>query len=252
MFQLKSSQNIYQTFKPFYWILKVFGCASYSFNENYQDLNVRLCDKIYTLMWILMYLVFLALSCYWGEQEEIEDSNLIKHGWHKLHLFETIYLVVVLYFNYKNFKVTKMILHAINEFDVMANMENNWHFKLNHTKQRSLVIYFTIGCIFMAFVKILLSIVQLEIFSNNRITSLFFYHLSIEMIALITWQLVFFSYQIKVRYEIYVKNFIRLNLKEYQQNYKIMRVIDKYYNYHTILNKALQDINSIYTVQVII
>ena len=250
MFQLKSSSNIYQSFKPFYWILKVFGFASYRLDERNQVLNVRICDKMYTFMWIVIYLFIVVLNCYWGEQEPAEDSILVRHGWHKLYIFETTFVAIAIFFNYKNFEITKVILQTLNEFDVLANMEVCWNFKLNHTEQRSLVIYFTIGCIFMATVKIPLSIGIANDLSYFRITIIFLYHLSIEMIALITWQLVFFSYHVKSRYEIIVKNFMELSYKEFQSTYEIMNLIEKYCHYHALLNKAIKDINSIHSIQV--
>lgn len=250
MFQLKSSSNIYQTFKPFYWILKVFGFASYRLDERNQVLNVRLCDKMYTFMWIVIYLFFVALNSYWGEQEPAEDSILVRHGWHKLYIFETTFVAFAIFCNFINFKITNVILQTLNEFDIMTNMEFNWNFKLNHTKQRSLVIYFTIGCIFMAIVKIPLSIGIADELTYFSITIIFFYHLSIEMIALITWQLVFFSYHVQSRYEIIVENFMKLNLKAYKSKYEIMMLIEKYCHYHTQLVKTIKNINSIHSVQV--
>lgn len=250
MFQLKSSSNIYQTFKPFYWILKVFGFASYRLDERNQILNVRLCDKMYTFMWIVIYLFVVVLNSYWGEQEPAEDSVLVRHGWHKLYIFETIFVAIAIFCNYKNIKTTKVIFQTLNEFDIMTNMEVNWSFKLNHTNQRSLVIYFTFSCIFMAIVKIPLSIGNADELTYFSVTIIFFYHLSIEMIALITWQHVFFSYHVKSRYEIIVDNFLKLSLRECQSKYEIMMLIEKYYHYHALLNKAIKNINSMHSVQV--
>lgn len=250
MFQLNPSPNIYQTFKPFYWILKVFGFASYGIDERNQEINTKTCDKILTLMWIVICLVFTVLNICWGEQEPTEDSNIIRHGWHKVYIFETLFVALAIFFNHKNFEVTKRILQTLNEFDVLTNMEFNWNFKLNHIKQRTLVIYFTIGCIFMSIVKIPISLLTTEDFTFIHVSSILCYHLSIEMIALITWQLVFFSYHVKCRYEILVKNFMNLNLKMYKSKWEIMRLIEKFCHYHTLLNKVIGDINSIYAVQV--
>lgn len=250
MFQLKPSPNIYQTFKPFYWILKVFGFACYGIDERNREIKMKICDKIFTFLWIVIYLIFTVLNIYWGEQEPTEDSNIIRHGWHKVYIFETLFVVLAIFFNCKNFKITRRILQTFNEFDVLTNMEFNWNFKLNPRKQRSLVIYFTIGCILMSIVKIPLSMLTTEDFTFIHVSSILCYHLSIEMIALITWQLVFFSYHVKCRYEILVKNFMELDLKMYQSKCEIMKLIEKFCHYHTLLNKVIGDLNSIYAVQV--
>ena len=94
-----NSKNIFETFAPFYYVLKLFGFASFNLQGKF---SAKKLNAIYIVLSFVWYLLLFLINLYWGHQEpEAEKSLLTKHRWHKLHLFEMGFLASVVIWNYK-------------------------------------------------------------------------------------------------------------------------------------------------------
>ena len=78
------------------------------------------CDVLLCGTWLVSYLYMLVMNIIWGQQEpEVEKSLLIKHGWHKLYLFEMLLLPVVVVWNVSCRGSIVGCLRLMDQFDLI-------------------------------------------------------------------------------------------------------------------------------------
>lgn len=257
MFVLNSN-NIYQTFAPLHWVLKIFGLAAYQLELNNSRVLKISTNKMYIIIYCTFYISLLTIDLYWGEQEpDAEESLLIRHGWHKLYLIEMICLTIITIVNYKHQDTTIKCLELINEIDKME--EFSWNQSLNHSHQRMICVLFIVGIVFYCFIILTISFIILDLDERDYIhlLSMASNILCSQMIAIIGYQFIFFSGCLKSRFEVLLRNIEEncsfLRRKEILSDMELLKAlqfINNIYVCHTSLNKILKNINSLYSFQV--
>lgn len=243
-----NSKNIFETFAPFYYVLKWFGFGSFNLQGKFSanKLNV-----IYIVLSFLWYLLFFISSLYWGHQEPaVEKSLLVIHGWHKLHLFEMLFLASVVVWNYLKRCEIQRCLKLINLFDVFVEKKFIWFEEINHKKQRLVIVRFLIASTLFSIMKSILSIRVLcpEQRDFVHYVSYFFYILGTEITALLSFQFIFLTYFVNIRLKIFLRMFEE-NFQKCESN--VMEVcIENYVQLYSHLNSTIKSINSSCSIQV--
>lgn len=135
---LTHSTNIYETFSPFSRLLKALGLLSFTVGRSNIFVNEPLLtffDGLSFGLWMTWYLFLFAVNSMWGQQEpEAETSLLVKHGWHKLYLFEMTVLACVVGLNFTKKLTIVECLRLIDQFDlieVTSDYQSTVHPRLN-------------------------------------------------------------------------------------------------------------------------
>ena len=114
------STNIYETFYPLNMVLKFFGFIPFTICRHSSKRPLMTFFQGFLLsFWVLLYLFFFTINLFWGQQEpEYETSLLMKHGWHKLYLFQTLMLACLVIFNLTKRLSIIECLRLIDQFDL--------------------------------------------------------------------------------------------------------------------------------------
>lgn len=143
MLKLLKSTNIYQTFFPFYWMLKIFGFACYDLNLKEKKIEISKVNKLQSFSFILLYLLVVMFMIICGELESsTEESLLVSNSWYFLYISQLGFCVLVVAFNIIYVDTTKTILKTLDDFDELTNHQTDWIFTINHSKHRSCVVFF--------------------------------------------------------------------------------------------------------------
>lgn len=118
---LTHSKNIYDTFLPFKMVLKTFGLVPFTFSHhNKKGPSMTFFERFLLGFWVPWYLFLFTMIAIWGQQEpEAEKSLLIKHGWHKLYMFEMFMLACVAVLNFTNKLSIVDCLRLMDQFDLV-------------------------------------------------------------------------------------------------------------------------------------
>lgn len=118
----KQSTNIYETFYPLNMVLKFFGLIPFTLRRRQSSKRplMTLVDGFLLCFWASLYFFLFAINLMWGQQEpESEKSLLIKHGWHKLYLFQMLLLPCVIVLNFTNKLSIVECLRLMDKFDLV-------------------------------------------------------------------------------------------------------------------------------------
>lgn len=123
------SSNIYETFRPFYIVLKVFGFMTFRVSRrNEKGPSTTFFDGLLLGFWVSSYLFLFTMNMLWGQREpDAESSLLIKHGWHKLYLLEMFVVASVVVFNFIHRNTIVDCLRLIDQFDLV---QVTWYYRL--------------------------------------------------------------------------------------------------------------------------
>ena len=250
MLKLLKSTNIYETFFPFYWMLKIFGFACYNLNLIEMKIKVSKVNKLQSLLFIVVYLLVTSYMIIRGQLESpIEESLLVNNGWFLLYIAQLGFCVLVAAFNMYYVDITKSILKTLDDFDKLTNHQTDWIFTLNHSKHRTYVVVLTI-------INIVLCILKLIVcnFIYGVVNSVEFFYIcgalaGIELTALVSFQFTFFSFCIKSRQEVLLENF-NTNFEDTLMDEGFFIQIDKFSYCSSMLSKVIEQINSSYSIQV--
>lgn len=243
-----NSKNIYETFAPFYYVLKFFGFASFNLQGKF---SAKKWNAIYIVLSFLFYMSWFIMILHLGEQEpEAEKSLLIKYGWHKLHVFEYGVLASVVIWNYKKRIEIEECLYLINHFDILVEKEFNWNKEINHQRQRSMVVIYFIATIVFGVVKFALSfdILYPEQKDLIHLISHLSYVIGTELTALLSFQFIFIIYFVNIRLRIFLNKFEK-NFDNFIPN-ELDISFENFVQLYSILNSTIKSINSSYLIQV--
>lgn len=202
-----NSNNIYQTFAPLHFVLKIFGLAAYQLDLNKSRAIKISKNRIYIFICCLFYIGLLIFNLYWGEQEpDAEVSLLIRHGWHKLRLIQIMCMTIITIINYKNQDITIKCLELINTFDKMKTFSINH--SSNHSKHRKICMFVIVG--YVIYWSIICPTTVL-LYNTDELDYIHFisfasYILCSQMAAIIGYQFIFFTGCLKNRFEVLLKN----------------------------------------------
>lgn len=250
MFIFFKSTSIYQTFFPFYWMLKLFGFACYDLNLEEKKIKISRTNKLQCFSFIFLYLLILIFMFICGEMESsTEESLLVNNGWYFLYIAQIGFSVLIVGCNMYYINVTKSILKTLDDFDILTNHQTNWIFTLNHSKHRSYVVYFSIINVILCIMKFIFCF-----FVYNGLSFVEFLYvvgalLGVELTALVSFQFTFFSFCIKCRQEVLLKNF-KINFEDTLMEARFFIQIDNFSYCYAMLSKVVDKINSSYSIQV--
>lgn len=115
---MMGAMNIYQTFEPFYYVLKIFGFTPYSFKGpiSHGKLETRPYNYAYMALWFCSLIILLTLNI-WVEDNEYSDYIILVKGW-RLGLIGYIFSAIIC-FVYRLIKREYLVqfLDLLNEFD---------------------------------------------------------------------------------------------------------------------------------------
>jgi len=281
-----ASTNIYQTFLPFYMVLKAFGFIPFSIRhgKGTAAVTLTLSDRIALGCWTTFYALLLCLNIVWGQQEpDAEKSMLIKHGWHKLYLLEMATLAYVVLSNFIKRSSIVECLRLMDQFDLckvrkgllidrslylfafrtlclhddfnkhsvyqQQQQQHNATHEINHTVQRSMAIRFISFGFFWLAAKSLISFALLDSTQRDAIhlLSLASYVLSSGLIAVVTFQFNFFSFCLEQRYRVFVENFVDAAAESRFEEDNLIKI---YSIQFTILTKIVERLNGTFSIQV--
>lgn len=118
------STNIYQTFQPFYKVLKILGFFPFTVelsSKQHIRPSTTLFDAGLLGLWISLHSFLFGLNWLLGDQEpEAESSLIVKHGWHKIYLMQTATTLFVVAHNFANRYSIVECLRLMNQFDLVG------------------------------------------------------------------------------------------------------------------------------------
>lgn len=118
------STNIYETFQPFYKVLKFFGFFPFTVelsSKQHIRPSATLFDAGLLGLWISLHSFLFGLNWVLGDQEpEAESSLIVKHGWHKIYLMQTATSLFVVAHNFANRHSIVECLGLMNQFDLVG------------------------------------------------------------------------------------------------------------------------------------
>lgn len=250
MLELLKSTNIYQTFFPFYWILKLFGFACYDLNLKKKKIEISKVNKLQSWLFILMYLLVILFMICCGELESsTEESLLVSNGWYLLYIMQLGFCVLVVAFNMYYVDITKSIFKTLDDFDKLTNHQTEWIFTLNHSKHRTYVIVSIVLHIVLCVFKMIVCRLIYGSLSLVPFLYLVVAVAGIELTALVSFQFTFFSFCIKCRQQVLLKNF-NTNFEDTMLDKRFFIQIDKFSYCSSMLSKVIEKINSSYSIQV--
>ena len=243
-----NSKNIYETFAPFYYVLKLFGFASFNLQGKF---SAKKLNAIYIILSFLLYTSWFMVILHLGHQEpEAEKSLLIKHGWHKLHVFEFGFLSSVVIWNYKKRIEIERCLNLINHFDILIEKKFKMEKEIHHQRQKSTVVGYLIATIIFCIFKFCLSFQILCPDQRDilHLVSHLSYVIGTELTALLSFQFIFMIYFVNVRLKVILSKFEE-NFQNYVPN-ELDISFEHFVQLHSILNSTTKNINSCYLIQV--
>lgn len=268
------STNIYETFQPFYKVLKFFGFFPFTVelsSRQHSRPSTTLFDAALLGLWISLHLFLFGLNWMLGDQEpDAENSLVIKHGWHKIYLTQTATLLFAVIHNFANRHLIVECLRLMNQFDLVGTTSDQQVkysqtfsscfpisfdiFKLqqpdiDHKWHRSLMI----GSLkLLAFWAAFEGTISLLILTDEQkdlphLAALACYILAVSLSALVAHQFVFFTYCIATRFKVLLKN---VEYKTHSQCLMQSGHLEAYQIQYTMLFEAANKVNGTFSSQV--
>lgn len=115
MFQ---SSNIYETFSPFYILLKLLGIVPFQLNLKSGKVSVKWQDVLWIFFYWIFFVALIVLNITFGKRKSAENSTILQNGCHFLlifHLTSSFFIQFVNFFNRKKIGKFFKILHDFDE-----------------------------------------------------------------------------------------------------------------------------------------
>lgn len=133
---LCGSSNIYETVKPFYYSLKLFGLASFQLNCKEKKLTMTFKDYLFLFCSIIFGMVAIYSTFFEIRSYLTEGTSLIENGWKYQYLYQIVITVPIMVFGYIKKKHVERFLRIVNSFDEHIE-HSNWEHKVNHSQEKS-------------------------------------------------------------------------------------------------------------------
>ena len=118
--KLFQSSNIYETFVPFYFLLKLFGIIPFQLNSMSRKVEVKIVDILWTFMYWIFFIILISWNIMYGAREPGETSIIIQNGWHYLILFQITSNFFIQFMNFLRRKDYEDFLKILHNFDQMV------------------------------------------------------------------------------------------------------------------------------------
>lgn len=258
------STNIYESFLPFSNVLWLFGFMSLTPRRQAETTMITtLLDRFLIGFWVFLYVLQIALISLWGQQEpETEKSLLIKHGWHKLYIFELFFLVWAIRLNFiHRFSINEECLRLIDQFDLVEvkreecqltnlltfSYPQTFQSKVNHSRHRSIVVGLLFISLLFSSMSVVASYFILEPDQREpvHVMSIVCYALGTALMALVAYQFVFFIFSIQQRLVVFTENLLTAF-----PSHSSEKLVDNFSQQYSILSSAMRKINDTLSIQV--
>jgi hypothetical protein len=115
----KQRSSVYRAFSP---LSAVLSCCGFHYNGTNASAfaSVRfLLSMLYTIVFLLLFVLNVML----GEQEpEMTKSLVLKHGYHKIYLFEMLFLCAVIWNNFWYREKIDECMRVLASFDELCEV----------------------------------------------------------------------------------------------------------------------------------
>lgn len=131
---ISDPKNIYESLKPFYYALKLFGLAPFHINFKNGHIRTTFID----------YLTFIVFSCYYTfilytihsidtDSFSPEGRSILIVGYEFVYVFQMYLTFGTFLYNFYTRQKIDLFLKMIAKFDETIEIRN-WNFKINHLK----------------------------------------------------------------------------------------------------------------------
>lgn len=118
--KLFQSSNIYETFVPFYFLLKLLGIIPFQLNSRSRKVEVKIGDILWTFMYWIFIIILVTWNIMFGAREPGETSIIVRNAWHYLILFQIISNVFIQFMNFLRRKDYQDFFKFIHDFDELV------------------------------------------------------------------------------------------------------------------------------------
>lgn len=136
-------KNIYESLRPLYYILKIFGLAPFHINFKNEKMKTTFIDYLSFIAFICFY-IFIIFSIYsvaTGTYSP-EGRSILIVGYEFVYAYQFVLSFGIFMFNFFTRHKIDAFLKLIAKFDETIE-KMNWNFKINHLKNyRCLFIWF--------------------------------------------------------------------------------------------------------------
>lgn len=185
------SSNIYETFKPFYYALKVCGLTPFTFDQN-GEVIFGFLDFI-MMATSLLWLIYCFVNNLRPPPESINRLELLANGWLMLLIFEIAATFVIIMMNFFKRNTFGKILKTLHQVD--ENLEGVCHSK--HYFRSILAIS---GCCFFFFMVFAFGI-YVHGWNNVDMHLMVSYMYISQSYNFIIYQFLFGAYCVKTRFQ---------------------------------------------------
>ena len=118
--KLFQSSNIYETFVPFYFLLKLFGIIPFQLNSMSRKVEMKIVDILWTFMYWIILIILISWNIMYGAREPGEASIIVQNGWHYLLIIQITSNFYIQFMNFLRRKDYENFLKYIHEYDQMV------------------------------------------------------------------------------------------------------------------------------------
>lgn len=254
---LAAQKNIYKSLAPFYYFSKFFGLTFYSLDLENGNIKTRVYN------WILFGLVFcgysfgVVASLFSVSSIHIEVVNkTVSNGKIYQFILQLFLSCFIISWNLWNRSIIEQFLKNLFQFDQII-LKQGFKYKIDHAKIRYMLMFWLVlSCICLIFNLIFTYLLQ-----ENEIEKLLLYILNYYVILTFTmniFQFIFSTYAVISRFEVLIQN-TRHYLSPNNYVYfwtetpmaKKSQIARKITILNDLLHDAIENINSIFSIQVV-
>lgn len=206
-YQNNEPTNIYESLKPFYYTLKLFGLAPFHINFINGQLKTTFIDYLTFIVFNCFYL-FMVYSIYSVATDTYspEGRSILIVGYEFVYAYQFLLTFGTFIYNFYTRQKVGTFLRMIAKFDETIEIMN-WNFKINHLKNYwNLFFWIGISTSSILFIYVL----QVFYVTPSSEVSDFIYMLCFTFITkantLIIFQFIFSSYCVQSRFDILNQN----------------------------------------------
>lgn len=133
------STNIYETAVPFYYLLKFFGLASFHFDLAKEKCGMRLQDYFVFLVSIVIYIIIFITASIDTLNDMKNVKTILDNGFVYQYISMIVYTILMVCYGFLKRNHVIKFLDLLYYFDESVDILN-WRIKVNHTKDRTILI----------------------------------------------------------------------------------------------------------------
>ena len=200
--------NIYESLSPLYYILKLFGLASYNLNFKNGKMKTSPVHYIMTLGFIALY-ILLIWNFFQVDASTYspEGKLLLIYGLVFVYSFQYMTNLLILIHNFLKRRNVEKLLKLLETFD--DHIEKlRWKFKINHEQNYWSSIFWIVLSFILLTGVATIQVLWVANFDHNfkDYLDMFIYSMITEALVLSSFQFIFGVHSVSSRFEILNKN----------------------------------------------